>query len=521
MGLTSYYIPSRKLSTQKDYNIYLNKLHDAWEASPANNITVSFSIILIKKGDDSAFEDTLNNLNKYAPSANLNVCENENVQEIIQNISNKKSWFIYLREGDEIFPWTLSSLQEIILSNKQTKAILFDHDSKENNNHYEPHLKSYFNKRYLLEYDLIKNGICFDSESLYEIGKSKYIAINDALYAWLITKELKDFDHIQKPLLSQLVNYSADYLEIISNQYPQESINVKEFNNRREIIFQAKTTPKVSIIIPFRNKPELLKNCIDSIIKFTVYSNYEIILADNNSEEKETLELLKELIIQHKFIRHLIVDCEFNFSYINNQAVEFCDGDLLLFLNNDTEVLHKAWLQNMVGELQQEGIGAVGAQLLYEDRTIQHAGVVPGIGHVAGHIFRGFERNHKLSMHNIQVAQEVAAVTGACLLTTKAIFTQVKGFDDVNLKIAYNDVDLCLKILLLGLNVMYLPHSYLLHYESKSRNFDLSSGEKKRYDLEVNYMKQKHSELLSSYRFYHPALSNHKEDYSYRLQGEK
>ena len=367
----------------------------------------------------------------------------------------------------------------------------------------------------MLEYDLIKNAICFNLLQLHQIANTEFNNVNDALYAWLLTKEVQDFNHIQRPLLSQVANYSANYSDIILNHYDQNSVEINEVKTRREIIFRSKTTPKVSIIIPFRDKPSLLKTCLNSILDFTAYPNYEILLADNNSEEKETLDYLNEITSKFTFVKHVRIECEFNFSYINNQAANISQGELLLFLNNDTEVLHKNWLQNMVGELQQKEVGAVGAQLLYPDGTIQHAGVVPGIGHVAGHIFRGFEKEQELTMHNIQAAQQVGAVTAACMLVKKSTFLEINGFDELNLKIAYNDVDLCFKILQLELKVIYLPHSCLIHYESKSRKFDLSTGEKKRYDLEVNYMKEMHSDVLSSNQFYHPVFSKYKEDYSF------
>lgn len=514
MGLSKQYIPSRTLSKEKGYNIYLNKLHDAWEKEIPTNEPISISIILVDMDNKSASANTLMSLKNNAPDAKVIVFENDNIQEINDLAAQgENDWFIYLRAGDEIFPWTMTYLQQAIASHQESKAILFDHDTKQNEIHSEAHLKPYFNKRYLLEYDLIKNGICFHSSHLLKIADSKFTEVNDAIYAWLLTKELKDFYHLQLPLLSHSFRYEANYKKAILDHYPQNSLDIKEIKNRREINFNPDNNPTVSIIIPFRDKVTLLKNCLASILELTVYPNYEVILADNNSEKQETLDYLEELKSQHKIIKHLRIDCEFNFSYINNQAVKVCEGDYLLFLNNDTEILHTGWLQNMVGELEQEGVGAVGAQLLYEDRTIQHAGVVPGIGHVAGHIFRGFAKDHELSMHNIQTAQEVGAVTGACLLTTKDLFAKIGGFDDENLKIAYNDVDLCFKILNLGLKIIYTPHSQLVHYESKSRNFDLSAGEKKRYDNEVGFMKERHFEIMNSTQFYHPALTKYYEDY--------
>jgi len=252
-----------------------------------------------------------------------------------------------------------------------------------------------------------------------------------------------------------------------------------------------KFKPLVSIIIPFRDKHRLLQDCVESILQKTNYTNYEIILADNRSQEQETARYIQKLAIEEKKITHIRVDMDFNFSAINNYVASCCKGDYLLFLNNDTEVINSSWLSEMVMELQGPKVGAVGAKLLYADNTIQHAGVIYGVGHVAGHVFRHLHDDCPGHMNRAGLVQEYLAVTGACLLTKRYIFEKVAGFDAINLAIAYNDVDLCMKINKFGFKVVYTPHSKFYHYESESRPSDLKDEEIDRYKRECSFMHEK------------------------------
>ena len=517
IGYSNIYIPSKSLSLEDGYNIYLNKKYDKWETQEPIEITFNCCFIIIENGNEDQLNASVNSINTHASDSKIIRFKNSNsdiIYEKIEPLFENFYWIIILRAGDEIFPWTLARLSRKIKRIKNEKAIIFDHDIKKDNLHSNPHLKPFFNKRYLLDYDLIQNAICLRKEILLSFLK-KENKIFDSIYSWLLDQNTKDFVHIQEPLLSLFESPMANYIDIINKKGIAKSIKAKRSNLLREISFDCDEVNKASIIIPFRDKPELLKTCVDSIIKFTQYKNYEIILADNNSKESETLQLIKNYLSFSSKIKHVIVDHEFNFSLINNEAVKVSKGTYLLFLNNDTEVLHEGWLRVMISELQQPSVGAVGPQLLYEDFTIQHAGVVPGIGHVAGHVFRSFPRDKEVAMFRIQSTQEVAAITGACLLTKKELFLELGGFDQDNLKIAYNDVDLCFKLIKLGKKVVYTPLVQLKHYESKSRKFDLSKSEKKRYDQEVKFMINSHSEILSSNQFYHPGFSKSREDYSF------
>lgn len=246
---------------------------------------------------------------------------------------------------------------------------------------------------------------------------------------------------------------------------------------------------EVSIIIPFKDQIALTITCVNSIIEKTTYLNYNILLVSNNSKAENFLKI-KEYYKQNKRIRLLAYNEIFNYSAINNWAVSKCDSDYILFLNNDTEVINKGWLTNMVKEIQRPEVGAVGALLLYPDNTVQHAGVIVGVGHVAGHAHRNYKSDSMGYLNRLVCVQEYTGVTAACLLTKKQLFNKLSGFDAENLAISNNDVDYCLRIKAQNFKIIYTPHAQLYHFESKSRKSDLDAIETSRYNKELNYMKK-------------------------------
>ena len=274
--------------------------------------------------------------------------------------------------------------------------------------------------------------------------------------------------------------------------------------------------PAVSIIIPYKDKVELLQQCVESILTRTAYKNYEIILVDNGSTQGETIRYGKKLSANRLNIHLLRLEMDFNFSALNNAAVATSKSEFLLFLNNDTRVINRDWLTAMVRELQRPEVGAVGAKLLYEDGTVQHAGVIYGLGHVAGHSFRTLDDEDGGHMQRANLTQEYLAVTGACLMTKRALFNRLGGFDAQNLGIAYNDIDYCLAVHQLGYKVIYTPYARLFHYESKSRASDLSDKERDRYDKERIFMLDKWQGIYETDPFFHPHLDDSTEDFRIR-----
>lgn len=271
--------------------------------------------------------------------------------------------------------------------------------------------------------------------------------------------------------------------------------------------WKCKGLPKVSVIIPNMDHTEDLEKCIRSIADKTEYGNYEIIIVENNSQEKKTFSCYDKLLREYPQVRVLNWKDEFNYAAINNFAVRETDGEYLLFLNNDTEVISRGWMKEMLGICQQPQVGIVGAKLYYPDDTIQHAGVIIGLSGIAGHLFLGEPGKDNGYMARAGIMQNLSAVTAACMMTSRVAFTEVGGFDE-KLKVALNDVDYCLKVVKSGRMVVYTPHAELYHYESKSRGLEDTPQKKARYDGEVQYFKERWAKVLEKPDpFYHPNLS--------------
>jgi GT2 family glycosyltransferase len=276
------------------------------------------------------------------------------------------------------------------------------------------------------------------------------------------------------------------------------------------------TRPFVSIIIPTRDRVELLRPCVDSLLRSTTYEPFEIIVVDNGSTDAATLEYLKELELRPS-VRVLSYDRPYNYSAINNFAVQRAGGDFLCLLNNDTEVLEPDWLTEMMRYAVRDDVGAVGAKLLYDDGTIQHAGVVVGLGEGAGHAHRFQPADDPGYFRQAHVAQFVSAVTAACLVTAKRKFDAVGGLDAENLAIAYNDVDLCLKLQAAGWRNVYVPHAVLLHHESKSRGSDVSPEHIERYSRELRVLQERWGTSTYDDPLHNPNLDRYSETFVIRL----
>ncbi|MBQ3441043.1 glycosyltransferase family 2 protein [Candidatus Saccharibacteria bacterium] len=273
------------------------------------------------------------------------------------------------------------------------------------------------------------------------------------------------------------------------------------------VIYEFEKEPMASILIPTKDHVEVTKKCLDSVYTKTNYRNFEVILIDNGSVEKETLKLFEEYKKKYKNFRVLREDIEFNYSKLNNLAVKKAKGDYLVLLNNDTEIITENWLGILVGYAMQPHVGAAGPKLLYPDETVQHAGVILGLGGVASHAYIGSNRNELGMYGRLRVPYNYAAVTGACLCVSKKKFEEVGGLEE-DLKVAYNDVDFCLKLLKAGYYNVEIPMVEVYHYESKSRGSDLDADKIDRFNAEQDYMWEKWGDILSEDRFYNVNFAN-------------
>ncbi|MCC8028967.1 MAG: glycosyltransferase, partial [Lachnospiraceae bacterium] len=260
-------------------------------------------------------------------------------------------------------------------------------------------------------------------------------------------------------------------------------------------ILKVKDEPKVSVLIPNKDHIGDLDKCISSVVEKTIYQNYEIIVIENNSEEEETFAYYRRLQEKNSRARVVTWEHEFNYSKINNFGASFADGEYYLLLNNDIEVISPTWMSDMLGYCQREDVGAVGAKLYFEDDTVQHAGIVLGVGGFAGHILTGESSGDVGYFGRLKAIQDISAVTAACLMIRRSVFEEIGGFDE-SFSVALNDVDLCLKVRATGRLIVFQPWAELYHYESKSRGYEDSPEKIERFKSEIRRFREKWKDVL-------------------------
>ena len=314
----------------------------------------------------------------------------------------------------------------------------------------------------------------------------------------------------------------ADELKETSGYLNEKFGAVCKINKETQILkiqWPIKKQPLVSLIIPTKNGKDLVKACIESILEKTTSKNFEIILVDNNSDEPESLAYFSELG-QHPKITLLKYPHPFNYSAINNFAVSHCNGEVVGLVNNDIEVISPTWLDYMVGHVMRDDIGCVGAKLLYSDGRVQHAGVVMGYGGGAGHAHKYFPRYHPGYLNRLIASNNFSAVTAACLLVKRTHYEAVKGLNEKDLTVAFNDVDFCLKVLELGVRNLYCAEAELYHHESVSRGLDVSKEKMARFNSELAYLKAHWGHVIAHDPAYNPNLTLRHENFAIKDEKE-
>lgn len=273
--------------------------------------------------------------------------------------------------------------------------------------------------------------------------------------------------------------------------------------------------PLVTLLIPTRDGHDILSLCIGSILEKTCYKNFEILILDNQSQDPETLAYF-ETVKNHPKVNVVPYDYPFNFSAINNYGVKHARGEIVGLINNDVEVIAPDWLTEMVSHALRPDIGCVGAKLLYGNDTVQHAGVICGLGGVAGHAHRGYPKDAPGYCNRLQSIQNFSAVTAAALLVRKAVYEAVGGMNETELTVALNDVDFCLRVREAGYRNLWTPYAELYHHESVSRGADDSPQKMTRFNAERKYMQSRWAAVLTNDPCYNPNLTLDREDFSWR-----
>jgi O-antigen biosynthesis protein len=277
--------------------------------------------------------------------------------------------------------------------------------------------------------------------------------------------------------------------------------------------------PKVSLIVPTRNGLRLLRQCVDSVLTRTDYPNFEILIIDNGSDDADTLHYLRTVTDDAR-VRVQRDDRPFNFAALNNGALAHCRGELLALVNNDIEAVDAHWLAEMVGHALQPDVGVVGARLLYPNKTLQHAGVLLGLGGGAGHMHSHLPLDAPGHAGRARLTQELSAVTAACMLVKRAVYEQVGGMDAEHFVVDLNDIDFCLKVRAANYRVIWTPHAQLIHHESATRGANRSDAQKGRYAREVACMRERWSHWLDNDPAYNPNWSLKNRDYEFTVAAE-
>ena len=437
-------------------------------------------------------------------------------------------WVALVDHDDELPNNALYYIVKTINDNNKAELIYSDEDKiNEKGERYEPHFKSDFNLDLLYSQNYISHLGVYKTEVIKKIGGFR-IGVEGSQDYDLLLRYINEINtgnivHIPRVLYhwraipgstalgAEEKSYTTEAgIKALTDYFLNKEISVKVEKGKAENIYkinwEIKNNPLVSLIMPTYNGYEITKQAIASILEKTTYKNYEILLVDNNSDNREALEYFKTLEV-HPKITVLKYRNPFNYSAINNFAVKYAKGEIIGLINNDVEIINGDWLSEMVSHANRRDIGCVGAMLYYPNNKIQHAGVILGIGGVANHSHCGFEMNHPGYFRRLEVVQNLSAVTAACLLVKKSIYLEVGGLNDKDLKIAFNDVDFCLKVDKAGYRNLWTPYAELYHHESISRGEEDTPEKKKRFNSEVNYMISTWKEKIENDPYYNPNLS--------------
>lgn len=424
---------------------------------------------------------------------------------------------------------------------RRPELLYTDEDKVESDlsRHFQPNLKPDFSPDLLRSNNYICHFLVFAKELYERAGglDGRYEGAQDYDFILRCTELADGICHVPRILYHWRVSAQSTADNPISKEYAYESgkraieahlartglagevSRKKDFGCYR-VKYQVQGEPLVSVVIPNKDEKETLEKCLNSVFEKTTWNNYEIIIVENNSETCEIFEYYKE-IDGRNGVHVVYWDGKFNYSAINNFGIRHAKGEYILCLNNDIEVISPDWMTELLGHCQRPGTGAAGALLYYPDDTIQHAGIIIGIGGVAGSVFVNMKRGHTGYMHRESLQQDLSAVTAACMMLRREAFDAVGGFEE-RLAIAFNDVDLCLRLREAGYLIVYDPYAQLYHYESKTRGAEDTEEKARRFQTEIEYMRTRWIRILKEGDpYYNPNLSLSKWNYSLQSSGRK
>lgn len=442
-------------------------------------------------------------------------------------------YIAFLDHDDTLAPQALYAYARCIEKDPETDFLYSDEDKidEKGRERFNPFFKPDFSPHMLLAFNYITHFTAVRKNLLDEIGlvdgqfdgaqdydfilrateKAKKVAhVPDILYHWRVLPQSTASNPKAKSYTSEAGRRAVE-AALDRRGIPAQVLHHR-FPNTFHVVYPVPDPePLISIIIPSHNEPETLRTCLQSIFAKRGWQNYEILVVENNSTDPKTFVYYEE-IKDNPRVRLLTWNHPFNYASINNWAAMQAKGDLLLFLNNDVEVISADWLEQMASLALQPEVGAVGAKLYYPDRTIQHGGVVIRIGGIAGHSHKCIPYDVPGYFSRMCTVHDLSAVTAACLMTRQEVFWEVDGFDE-EFVLAFNDVDLCLKIREAGYSILFTPLAELFHYESKTRGYEVTPEQQERFLREQRAWLRRWMDKYPGDPFYNPNLTYAHEQY--------
>lgn len=507
-------------------NQELNKQkNEVFEYKPLISIITVINNTKIKIINDylkSIKEQTYDNWELYlvdiSNSKNINIQQSSKIQ--YKKINNKTisecynetltmikgEWVSFIKIDDILEKTAFYEIVKELNNHKECEMTYTDEDMFENSlkNRYNPFFKPDFSPDFLRSNNYIGNFAVISTSLVNKIGKfrKEFDAVREYDLYLRIMEKTNNIIHIPNVLYhvrkTEVIKDNTEQLgkEVIQDYLNRLKIAYHDIESTKQlglnlyhIKYKIKGNPLISIIIPNKDSIKYLNRAVKSILQSN-YKNYEIIIVENNSKNRKTFKYYDKISKNNKIKIVYYKDKVFNYSAINNYAVNYAKGEYILLLNNDIEVINKEWLEEMLSICQREDVGAVGAKLLYKDNLVQHIGVVVGMGGIAGHVDKMI-KDSEIGYHGrAVVVNNYSAVTAACLMTKKELYKKVNGLDE-RFKVAFNDIDFCMKIRKENKLIVYTPYAKLYHYESRTRGYEDTPEKQQRFNNEIQLFERK------------------------------
>jgi GT2 family glycosyltransferase len=443
-------------------------------------------------------------------------------------------YLAFLDHDDELAPWALMEMVRTI--RKSDAELLYsDEDFIRTDTHLDfPHFKPDYSPDLLLSHNYITHLLVIKRTLYEEVGgiRDGFDGAQDYDLVLRAVERARNVVHVPSPLYHWRMSANSTSLNpqikpgvhenarrALQDTLVRRNIDGEVMDGNLDHYFRVKRSIRggalVSIVLPFKDNPGLLKDCIETVLELTSYQHFEIVGVSNDTMSPTTFDLMRDLEGRDSRVRFVDLDVPFNFSRVVNFGVSQGKGEHIVLLNNDIEIITPEWLENLLEHSQREEVAAVGGKLYYPNNTIQHAGIVIGLGGYAGHAHKNFPASSDGYFNRLNVIQNVSAVTGALLMTSRQVYEDLGGFDEEAFGVAYNDVDFCLRARERGLLNVFTPYVEAYHHESISRGYEDTLEKQQRFRIEMSNLLERHGERIKAGDpYYNPNLDQGRDDFS-------